>query len=233
MKTIFLVSQGRKLQARLYTPIKPASKAVLIIHGYQSNQASYQSRAEALCELGLTCLSVDLSGHGESEGDLEELSISNHLQDVLTAYECLASQEGVDAGQIAAFGASYGGFLSILLSAERSVSHLLLRVPAMYQDELFSLPHKEWDREALITFRQNITPDTPNRALQAVRNCSGPVLVVESGLDDQVPHSVIAAYAGNIQHGGVVVMPNTKHSLEDATSQQAFMQILTAWGKSL
>jgi uncharacterized protein len=233
MKSLSLASHGRKLSARLYQPVQPSGKAVLVLHGYYGNQASHQRNAEALCNLGFTCLTVDLSGHGDSEGVLDDLSINDHLQDVLTAYDCLAAQDGVRTDSIAAFGSSYGAFLSVLLGAERAVSNLLLRVPALYQDTLFDFPHKEWDRPGLEQFRRNVVPTTLSRTLRALHDFAGSVLIVESEHDEQVPHSIIAAYAGNIQHGSVVVMPGAKHSLQDAASQQTFLQILTVWGKSL
>lgn len=230
MKQLSLASHGRKISARLYQPEQPSGKAVLIVHGYFSNQAKQQSNAEVLCQLGFKCLTFDLSGRGDSEGSLSDLSINDIMQDVLTAYDCLATK---DVSEIVVFGSSYGAYHGAVLTGQRKISGLLLRVPTIYPDELIKTPPQEYDKVALRKYRHNILPSDDNRALSALRNFASPVLVVESEHDDQVPHQVIAAYAGAAPQSDVIVMKGAQHSLEDTASQQAFLHILTDWARTL
>jgi dipeptidyl aminopeptidase/acylaminoacyl peptidase len=56
------------------------------------------------------------------------------LDDVLAAYDYLASQPLIDKTAIGVIGTSYGGYLAMLLTAYRPVRWLAMRVPALYPD---------------------------------------------------------------------------------------------------
>ncbi len=83
MTELALNSAGRRLDANLVAPEGAASGAgLLFVHGLGSSQRGYLERAGAATnELGCTCLTFDLSGHGASEGDLSEVLVGDHLAD--------------------------------------------------------------------------------------------------------------------------------------------------------
>ena len=72
MTELSLSSGGRRLDAELIAPEGPASGAgLLFVHGLGSSQRGYLERAAAAADqLGCTCVTFDLSGHGASEGNL-------------------------------------------------------------------------------------------------------------------------------------------------------------------
>src|ERR1700728_5239002 len=90
---LWIPSGSQELSARVFTPSSSERTVagVLFVHGLHSDQVGYQARAERLTEqLGLSCLTFDLGGHGESTGTLDHLTPLDHLGDVLAAYDALS-----------------------------------------------------------------------------------------------------------------------------------------------
>lgn len=106
---------------------KPSSPAVLLLHQFGSNRASYDDFAKRLQAKGFGVLSIDGRGFGESvkttDGKKVEVSRSDSAvkgmrADVSGAFEFLAKQPNVDAARIGIVGASYGSSLAIIYAAE-------------------------------------------------------------------------------------------------------------------
>jgi dienelactone hydrolase len=158
----------------------------MFIHGLSADQFGYQIRARAVSDpLGLVCLTFDLSGHGASGSGLHYLSPRDHLVDVVAAYDVLASHPAVDPARIGVCGASYGGYLATLLSGERAVSRLLLRAPALYDDDQVDQP-----------LRGRRTSSAEAGSTMATRNLArfaGEVMILASGADEVIPPTVITA----------------------------------------
>lgn len=80
-----LKSGNQNLAATLTLPeknFKEPLPALLFIHGWKSNQEGNIKRASEICKLGFICLTLDLRGHGESEGSIEQFSRKDHLEDI-------------------------------------------------------------------------------------------------------------------------------------------------------
>ena len=192
-----IVVDGQAVIGHLIFPenVREKNPAVLFIHGWGSNQTKNIERAKELAQAGHICLTIDLRGHGESEGDFKTLSRADHLVDVLAAYDFLASQRGVDSENIAVVGASYGGYLAILLSSERPIRQLVLRVPANYKDEGFDEPTYEARKVFDIReYRETEMTHEGNRALYAASLFRGNVYIIESEKDEIIPHQTIINY---------------------------------------
>jgi len=209
MRDILIFSDNRTLAARLFQPEPAASgptAALLFLHGHGSNQFGYGPRAEAASrELGLTCLTFDLGGHGGSSGDRAQLSRTDHLHDVVAAYDRLRSTPGVDPHRIGVCGASYGGHLACLLIGSRPVKSLLLRAPDRPSDE----------------------------ALDNLRRFRGTTLVLESGKDCVVPHSEIEKYLRAAPNPTHHVIAGAPHVLEEEEWRAAFLREILEWFRSL
>src|SRR5215470_17977274 len=129
----------------LPSPVESSGKlpGLLFVHGFRSDQHNYQSRAEiAARELRTVGLTFDLSGHGThgSAVDLQSLTPRNHAADVTAAYDALVRNPVVDGSRIGVCAASYGAYLAVLLTRHRAVSRLLLRAPAMREDDEYDAP---------------------------------------------------------------------------------------------
>lgn len=219
-----LRSGARRLAAGCFTPVsrRASGAGILFIHGMGSDQSGNRRRAEAAAEgLGACCLTFDLSGHGRSEGSLATLSLHDHLDDCMAAFDALASAEDVDAGCLGVCGASYGGYLAALLSTVRPVQSLLLRAPALYADEDFERAGGP----------DGSSPQTPatSAALRALGAFSGEVLVLESGRDTVIPHEIVESYLSVCPQARHELIPEAAHHLSEERWRTAFIEIIVRW----
>jgi len=212
----------------LFSPNNPDGRAVLFTHGYGANADGYSEFSEACSRLGATCLTVDLLSHGKSSGDREDLTIQDYVDGLSAAYDHLASQPKVDASRIGTMAGSFGAYLSVLLSAERPVESMLLRVPALYPDGLKDVPRRNFNTDDVLCME----PHVDNSALKTVRDFGGKVLLVSSGKDEIIMSSTIDAYAQAINNGEHIRMDGASHVL-DISAREVFKGILLAWAAEL
>ena len=221
---VTIESGRRALAARVFVPDEDqaSGRGLLFVHGRGSGQDGYRARAEAASRtLGAVCLTFDLSGHGRSDGRLEELRPRDHLDDALAAYDELTDHDHVDRTRVGVCGASYGGYLATLLIARRPVERLLLRAPALYDDGYFDLPFGQ---------RRGSRHDTHAPAvLGELTRFAGPVLVVESGKDEVIGHEIISAYLDACRQAHHEVIPDADHGLTEPSWEEAFVRAVLAW----
>lgn len=105
-------ANGDRLAA-WYVPSRNGA-AVLMVHGSGSNRSHVAGQAELVARHGYGVLSVDLPGHGESDGHANLLG-ANAQPAIAAAIDWLARQHGVQTARIAGFGMSLGA--EVLLEA--------------------------------------------------------------------------------------------------------------------
>jgi dienelactone hydrolase len=226
---------GQTIAGTLVTPATLVP-GVLFLHGWGGNGEQYLARAREIAALGCVCLTIDLRGHAETESQKATVTREDNLRDVLAAYDVLVSQPLVDKSAIAVVGSSYGGYLATLLSAERQVRWLTLRVPALYKDEDWALPKQELRKYGLEAFRRHAVSPEENRALGACAAFKGDVLIVESEHDQIIPHAVIANYMAAFQSAHSLtyrVIEGADHGLSEQRWQQAYTSLLMNWATEM
>lgn len=232
-----LKSGNLNLSVNLIQPenLKPKNPALIFIHGWSSNQTGNIERAKELAKIGFICLTIDLRGHGLSDGKLEEFSRKDHLEDALVAYDYLKSQPDVDHEQIGVIGASYGAYLGAILTLHRKIKWLVMRVPALYFDEKFNVPSLELigdnkEKEAFRSF--DLTPEKA-LPLKGVSEFSGDILLIESEKDAMIPHATIENYLDFINKKQLTykVMQDTPHDLRTDSQKKNYIDILIQWFK--
>jgi len=224
---IAIESGARRLAARRTSGATGgAAPGILFLHGLHSDQSGYGPRAEAAAsELGAVCLTVDLGGHGRSDGAREELSPRDHLGDALAAYDALVGSGGVDPDRVGVCGASYGAFLAALLAARRPVRRLLLRAPALYPDDWLDVP---------LTARGPLIGTPPaSAALDSLARFDGDVLVVESGSDETIPPATVQAYLRARPGARHEVIAGATHRLAEPAWDEAFLRLVLDWFRPL
>lgn len=232
-----LKSGNQNLATTLTFPPKSFEKplpALIFIHGWGSDQTGNIERAKELSKLGFVCLTLDLRGHGESDGKLEEFSRRDHLEDCLAAYDFLISKPEVNPKKIGVIGASYGGYLSAVATNFLKFKWLILRVPALYFNKKFSIPTAKLFNEDKDAFTTSGLKIENSLALKGVAKFPGEILIIESGKDKIIPHKVIENYlevAPNKSHITHAVMKNTPHSLKTQAQEAQYIEILKNWLK--
>lgn len=231
---ISLKSDKQNLAVNLIKPenFKGTLPALIFIHGWQSNQTGNIKRASEISKLGFVCLTLDLRGHGESDGKLEDFSRQDHLEDVRAAYKYLVSHPEVDQEKIGIIGSSYGAYLAAVSANYLKFKWLILRVPALYFDEHMDVPTSKLintDENAFKTF--GLTPKN-SLALKGISNFKGEILIVESEKDEEIPRAVIENYMDVITQKNRLtykIMKNTRHSLETKKQEKEYINILKSW----
>jgi len=221
-----LQSKGRSLAGYYFEPpavLKPGP-AILFVHGQGSSQVGYLPRAKALTEqLGVTCLTFDLTGHGESPM-LADVTARDHLNDCQVAFDALASRPGVDAHRVGVCGASYGGYLAVLLSGRRDIARLLLRAPGLYADAAIDAPLQR---------RGTSSSDaTASELFAGLARSQADVLIVESEHDEVIHHSIIEVYLRECSRAEHKVLRGARHGLSEADEPE-FIRILSEWFSAL
>jgi len=100
---------GTRLHAT-YWPRPPGMPAVVIVPGLGSRRANHSDCAEVCHSRGMGALTLDLRGHGDSEGALGP----GALDDVLSAIDALIAHGHTSIGLR---GSSMGGFLSLIAAS--------------------------------------------------------------------------------------------------------------------
>lgn len=224
MSEIDIHSNGRTLAGSRFLPDDqaPSGAGILFIHGAGSDKGGYGPRAEAACAaIGATCLTFDLGGHGGSDGRGEALSLRDHLEDCVSAFDALAVTDGVDLERIGICGASYGGYLAALMTSRREIRSLLLRAPALYPDDDFELAGGPG--------RSSVQTLDSAAVLRAISVYDGPTLIVESERDEVIPTGVVDAYLQASRQAGRVTIPHAGHQLTDPSWRIAFVDAIVSW----
>lgn len=217
------------------TVFAPTAKmpGVLFVHGWGGSQEQFLARAQKIAAMGCVCLTFDLRGHAGTKPQHETVSREKNLNDVIAAYDVLASHHAVDPDHIAVIGSSYGGYLGAILTSLRPVKWLALRVPALYMDRDWKLPKRQLHKgQALVAYRQHLIAADDNRALRACADFRGDVLVVESEFDHIIPRTVISSYLDACVHARSLTyrtIAGADHGLTEESMQQAYTTLLVNW----
>ena len=115
----FKNSRGQKLSGiiRYSQPVEPVKYPVIIVlHGFASHKHHDLTAdlSNTLVHYGFLTLRFDFHGHGESEGEFEEHTIHQQVDDVFAALDFIASLEFADAERIAVVGTDIGGNIALL-----------------------------------------------------------------------------------------------------------------------
>jgi pimeloyl-ACP methyl ester carboxylesterase len=227
---ILFESDSRKIAATVITPDEghESPYALLLGQGYQDDRLRNSMYGVYLARtLGITCLAFDMSGRGDSEGDLTSLTIADHQQDYQNAYDCLAGRVA-ESTAIFAHGWSYGGYQAAVLSGNRPLAGLILQTPVLYPDDWFNSSRAGLAPANVREFREQITPLSQCLPLNALRNFNKPTLIVAAADDEWVSESVISAYSGAAPRNQLEIMHNATHTLHD-TQHEDFQLVLRKW----
>ncbi len=217
MERVDLESEGQKMEGMIFMPEGAGPfPAVIILPGFSSNGSRFFDLAEMLRAKGVAALTLNMRGHGESEGTLLEMTASDLRKDGFPAYDYLAARPDIDASRIGISGSSFGAMVAALTAAERLVKSLLLRAPATYSDKMMATPFEDIAREEKTIFRNSAEEVAKSEAVQKIEDFTGRLLVVASGADDVIPYIIPKAFydhATNAIRREIETMADAPHSL--------------------
>jgi len=111
-------SEGFKIKGVMHLPMQDSAPCVICSHGLFSSKESpkFIAIAEYLAEKGFVAIRYDHRGCGESEGKIEETTVSGRLKDLESVY-IFSRRHPLVNGKIGLLGSSMGGFISLFTAA--------------------------------------------------------------------------------------------------------------------
>lgn len=135
---------GRVLRGAAYVPDGGGSHPTAVLHhgfGGQRTEATrlFVQLARALCAERVAVIAFDRFGHGESDGEFADTTVSRDVVDALVALERVADNDAVDRDDIHLVGLSMGAVIASIVAAESGVpvrSLTMWSVAAVFVDEV-------------------------------------------------------------------------------------------------
>jgi pimeloyl-ACP methyl ester carboxylesterase len=128
---------GMTLRSTVHIPDGPTETprpTVVFVHGFTSNRLelpNFVAMSRLLEANGIASVRFDLSGHGESDGDFFDVTITGEIAETRAVLAAVRSFDFVDPERIGLVGMSMGGVVAGLTAAEEpGVSALCLWSPA-------------------------------------------------------------------------------------------------------
>lgn len=106
--------------------------AVIFAHGFESNARSSRSLAisQRLAKRGIIGVRMDFTGHGRSEGTIEQATDERMLSDLHVAFQSAAALAEVNPRAIGIVGSGTGGMIALHYAAQvPAVKALVIRGP--------------------------------------------------------------------------------------------------------
>ena len=113
---LFNNSKEQKLAGVLYLPdMSGQLPTIIFCHGLgTSNKSSSATQfIKLIIEEGFAVLAFDFHGHGESEGEFSEVTITQGIDDLKSAIGFAIKQPEIDSSRIGVLGSSFGGAVAI------------------------------------------------------------------------------------------------------------------------
>jgi pimeloyl-ACP methyl ester carboxylesterase len=125
------------LRSTLHIPEGPPGSrwpTAVFVHGFTSNRLelpNFVAMSRILETSGIASVRFDLSGHGESDGDFFDVTITGEIAETRAVVQAVRTLDFVDPDRIGLVGMSMGGVVAGIVAAEEpGISALCLWSPA-------------------------------------------------------------------------------------------------------
>jgi len=200
----FKNSKGQALAGVMHIPSGSGKfPAVILCHGFSGDKAGkYRLRvrlARELCKNGFAVLRFDFSGHGDSEGEMDDVSITRELDDLGCAISFLKSRPEADIEKIGIVGHSFGGEIVILKASENKELKAVVLLAPVVDPQLNMLMDGRFEENLALARKQGFAERASHkikkqyyeelqkfRPLIEARKINAPLLVLHGTADDKV-----------------------------------------------
>lgn len=225
IKEVFLEnSKGQKLSAYLNIPEKSGKYPALIrLHGFISNKEGTSRIVQEKLQDDFVSLIFDYHGHGKSEGDFKDFTVTSALDDCQAALDYVLSLEQVDKNKIAVIGTSLGGMLGLLLTARNpKIAALAVSCPVVDFKEVFSKSEniELWKTQGWINalgesgFKikyQFFEDGSEYNIYQEAEKIQCPVFVISGDQDEYIPVEHLKKLMEHLKKGKLEIIPGADH----------------------
>lgn len=234
---------GRRISAVLVSPSRRTDKVVVLCHGFMGYKDSWTNRAlsDSLARQDIATLRFDFFGHGQSEGDLQELLLTTLIAQTESAI-ALMHRHGFP--RIALLGSSFGGLVATLVAAKTpSLAALALRCPVVDFPDIL---RRRFGQVAIELWRRMGTvPSSLGRvpvharfyedclrynAYRAAQSLRAPTVIVHGEQDEIIPVDQARALHDRIPAEKVIhILPGADHRFSSPAHFSQMMTRLVDW----
>lgn len=203
-KVYFNDSEGNKVCGILSNPtFNKENLIVVLCHGFSSSKDSktHTNLSKILNEDNISIFRFDFFGHGESEGNFEDVTISKAVDNILNAVKFLRNK---GYKKIGLFGSSFGGISSIVAASKlKGLIFLTLKSPV---SDFLEVENKtktkkeieEWKKRGYTSYfssdgtklklKYSFFEDFKNNnGYECAKKINVPTLIVHGDCDETVP----------------------------------------------
>lgn len=117
--------EGRVLRGSLYRADADGPRPVAVLfHGFGGSRVEttgvFVTLARRLAAAGVTTLAYDRAGHGESDGDFFDTTVSGDIREAHRVLDAVRSLPDVDADDLHVVGMSLGAVVASVVAAEQN-----------------------------------------------------------------------------------------------------------------
>jgi hypothetical protein len=243
-KIYFPNSKGNKICGILSNPASDFNVPVIILcHGFtvSKDNSTYRRLEPMLNEKNITTFRFDFFGHGESEGNFEDVTVSEGVDDILNAIEYL-KQKGFS--KIGLVGSSFGGISSIMAASKTNdLFVLVLKSPVSdYLEVEIKRRTKqkidEWRSKGFIIHTNSkgekkklnysfFEDAKKNNGYEAAKKIKIPTLIVHGDKDQDVPIEQSKKTAGIIPNCKLEIISGADHKYTDPEYFEKMLGLIT------
>lgn len=219
-----------KLSGVLYRPeLSSGDKTSLAIlmHGFMSdkNDRIITTLASELQKKHIAFIRFDFNGHGDSEGDFQNMTLSSEIADAKKIFDYARQLDFVD--DILLLGHSQGGVVASMLAgelgAENVVSTILMAPAAVLKDNaldgiMFGVRFNPVDiPEYISLFNRRVGHEYLKEAqtlpiYETASQYTGPVCIIHGTSDEIVPYSYGVKYRDVFENAVLHLIENENHA---------------------
>jgi dipeptidyl aminopeptidase/acylaminoacyl peptidase len=229
-ETVFFRSEGEKISCILHLPDVWSRTCVIASHGLLSskNSEKYIALGERLSREGIAMLRFDFRGVGESEGRIEDDTVSRRIVDLGSAIDFVKSHPGL-GNRIGLVGSSLGGYISLIkASMDKEIRAVVVWATPFHMDDLGTKKQEEEYPLPGEAFFKDLPKHRLLPLLPKVSNC----MVIHGEEDELVP----VDQAWEIFHTlgapkEIHIIEGADHRLTEPKHRQRAMELTVEWFK--
>lgn len=214
---------------------------VIFIHGFNStkNHKHFLPIIEKLIENGVSTFRYDTFGQGESDGELEDLTISEAVDDALQAIEYVNNLGFKNIGLV---GTSFGGFVALITAGKyNKLKFLALKSPVSDYNEQVKVVAKEedlatWKEKGFVNYGdadQFIKLNYPffedmmrHDAYEIAKELTIPTLIVHGDSDTSVSISQSKKLASILTNAKLEIIHGADHGYKDPVHASTMRELI-------
>lgn len=236
-KVYFNAKDGTRLCGIWDLPSNKIHKVIILAHGItvdKDEDGVFTSLSNLLRENSYAVFRFDFRGHGESQGNSIDMTITGEISDLESAYDYVKSQGYKEVGLV---GASFGGGVSTLfaLKHQDKLKCICLWNPCLNYNHCFLNPTLPWIRNRKEHMRKDLqekgwTTLGSNKFVigkplfdematlfpyKELKNIKIPLVILHGNKDTYVPYEDSKEAVVGMKNGSLVTIKNGEHGFHE------------------